>query len=82
MGKKKVRKTRLPRLRFKLKQTNMNEFALEVKRLEGGKTKISIAQIMEVLRIVLRLLAAMPIYQRWAILLRYSRLNRKERRRK
>lgn len=39
---------------------NLNEFAREVTLREGGKVRLSIAQVKEVLRITLRMLAFMP----------------------
>ena len=42
-------------------KTNLNDLAKQITEAEGGKVNLSIAQVKEVLRITLRLLADMPL---------------------
>ena len=52
---------------------NMNDFAVEVAILERGKQEVNIAQIKEILKVTLRLLAQMDDEEIIRLLNRYGR---------
>lgn len=50
---------------------NLNDFAKEITLQEGKKKSLSIAQVKEVMRLVLQRLAALPVTEADKILNRY-----------
>jgi predicted DNA-binding antitoxin AbrB/MazE fold protein len=40
---------------------NLNEFARRVTLAEGGRVSVSIAQVKEIMRIIFRMMARMPM---------------------
>ena len=52
---------------------NMNDFAKEVAKREKGKKEVSIAQIKEILKVTLQMLAKMDGDKIYTLLRRYGR---------
>jgi hypothetical protein len=52
---------------------NLNMLARDVALIEGGKVSLSIAQVKEVMRILLEALAALPGHEVERVLRRYRR---------
>lgn len=59
---------------------NMNDFARDVTLQEGGKVNLSIAQVKEVIRIVLTNLACLDTIEVEAILRRYEKKRKRRKR--
>jgi len=53
---------------------DLNKFAREVAKIEGKKREVDIAQIKEILKIVLELLAEEPIEETLETLRKYRRM--------
>jgi predicted DNA-binding antitoxin AbrB/MazE fold protein len=51
---------------------NLNEFARRVTLAEGGRVSLSIAQVKEVMRIIFRMMARMPLEKVSRILRRFE----------
>jgi len=56
-----------------MERVNLNEFAQKIAEREGKKSQVNIAQIKEILRIVLIELAELPLDIREEVILRFKK---------
>lgn len=56
-----------------MERVNLNEFAQKIAEQEGKKSQVNIAQIKEILRIILIELAELPLDIREEVILRFKK---------